>query len=147
MAFPAPRILNEPIGWRFSSLSQISAGAWSTLSLTSGVRSASPRIRSRAASMAARGGASRGGRPGVMRMISPPGMGYARHGRRRPCALGTDGNSTAWPEHDESRYYLHMKRDAETASVIHSDPQILGGTPVFAGTRVPVKSLFDYLEG
>lgn len=29
---------------------------------------------------------------------------------------------------------------------IHSDPEILGGTPVFAGTRVPVKTLFDYLE-
>ena len=25
------------------------------------------------------------------------------------------------------------------------DPEILGGTPVFAGTRVPVKNLFDYL--
>lgn len=31
-------------------------------------------------------------------------------------------------------------------SVIHSDLQILGGTPVFVGTRVPVQSLFDYLE-
>jgi uncharacterized protein (DUF433 family) len=31
--------------------------------------------------------------------------------------------------------------------VIHSDPQILGGKPVFVGTRVPVKSLYDYLEG
>ncbi len=31
--------------------------------------------------------------------------------------------------------------------VIHSDPEILGGTPVFVGTRVPVHSLFDYLEG
>jgi len=30
--------------------------------------------------------------------------------------------------------------------VIHSDPEILGGTPVFRGTRVPVKSLFDHLE-
>jgi uncharacterized protein (DUF433 family) len=30
--------------------------------------------------------------------------------------------------------------------VIHSDPEILGGTPVFAGTRVPVKTLYDYLE-
>lgn len=29
----------------------------------------------------------------------------------------------------------------------HSDPDILGGTPVFVGTRVPVRSLFDYLEG
>jgi len=31
--------------------------------------------------------------------------------------------------------------------VIHSDPEILGGKPVFVGTRVPVKSLYDYLEG
>jgi uncharacterized protein (DUF433 family) len=31
--------------------------------------------------------------------------------------------------------------------VIQTSPEILHGTPVFAGTRVPVKSLFDYLEG
>jgi uncharacterized protein (DUF433 family) len=30
--------------------------------------------------------------------------------------------------------------------VIHSDPEIHGGAPVFVGTRVPVKNLFDYLE-
>lgn len=30
-------------------------------------------------------------------------------------------------------------------SVVRSDPEILGGTPVFAGTRVPVKNLVDYL--
>jgi uncharacterized protein (DUF433 family) len=29
-------------------------------------------------------------------------------------------------------------------TVIHSDPNILGGTPVFRGTRVPVKNLVDY---
>jgi len=29
---------------------------------------------------------------------------------------------------------------------VHSDPGILGGTPVFVGTRVPVRSLFDDLE-
>jgi uncharacterized protein (DUF433 family) len=29
--------------------------------------------------------------------------------------------------------------------VVHSDPEILGGTTVFVGTRVPVKNLFDYL--
>ena len=34
-----------------------------------------------------------------------------------------------------------------TISVIHSDPEILGGTPVFVGTRVPLKNLIDYLEG
>ena len=32
-------------------------------------------------------------------------------------------------------------------SVVHSDPEILGGTPVFVGTRVPVRALIDYLEG
>ena len=31
--------------------------------------------------------------------------------------------------------------------VIHSDPEILGGTPVFVGTRVPAQTLLDYLEG
>lgn len=30
--------------------------------------------------------------------------------------------------------------------IVHSDPQILGGTPVFVGTRVPVESLFDHLK-
>jgi len=30
--------------------------------------------------------------------------------------------------------------------VVHSDLEIMGGTPVFVGTRVPVQSLFDYLE-
>ena len=32
-------------------------------------------------------------------------------------------------------------------SVVHSDPDILGGTPVFVGTRVPVQALIDYIEG
>ena len=32
-------------------------------------------------------------------------------------------------------------------SAVHSDPDIMGGTPVFVGTRVPVKNLFDYLKG
>jgi len=36
-----------------------------------------------------------------------------------------------------------MKR----SSIVHSDPDILGGTPVFVGTRVPVQALIDYLEG
>ena len=33
------------------------------------------------------------------------------------------------------------------SSVINIDPEILGGTPVFRGTRVPIESLFDHLEG
>jgi len=31
-------------------------------------------------------------------------------------------------------------------SLIMVDPEVLGGTPVFKGTRVPVATLFDYLE-
>jgi uncharacterized protein (DUF433 family) len=33
------------------------------------------------------------------------------------------------------------------SEIVRSDKEILGGTPCFAGTRVPIKSLFDYLEG
>jgi uncharacterized protein (DUF433 family) len=32
-------------------------------------------------------------------------------------------------------------------NVIVKNPDILGGTPVFRGTRVPIQNLFDYLEG
>ena len=35
----------------------------------------------------------------------------------------------------------------EKKSVVHSDPEILSGTPVFVGTRVPLRALVDYLEG
>lgn len=38
------------------------------------------------------------------------------------------------------RYDLHMR------AVVTVNPNVLGGTPVFAGTRVPVESLFDYLK-
>lgn len=33
------------------------------------------------------------------------------------------------------------------SDIFHSDPEIMGGTPVFTGTRVPVQNLIDYLEG
>jgi uncharacterized protein (DUF433 family) len=35
---------------------------------------------------------------------------------------------------------------SDETRLVDSDPDILGGTPVFVGTRVPVKSLYDYLE-
>ena len=35
---------------------------------------------------------------------------------------------------------------AKQSKIVHSDPEILGGIPVFVGTRVPVKTLYDYLE-
>ena len=31
--------------------------------------------------------------------------------------------------------------------IVHSDPDIMGGTPVFVGTRVPLQNLIDALEG
>ncbi len=31
-------------------------------------------------------------------------------------------------------------------SIVNKDPEILGGTPVFSGTRVPVRILFEHLE-
>ncbi len=36
---------------------------------------------------------------------------------------------------------------AKTADVVVKDPEILSGTPVFRGTRVPFQNLLDYLEG
>jgi uncharacterized protein (DUF433 family) len=32
------------------------------------------------------------------------------------------------------------------SNIIYSDPELMGGTPVFKGTRVPIKNLIDYLE-
>jgi len=40
-----------------------------------------------------------------------------------------------------------MSHMATVDSIVHCDPTILGGTPVFRGTRVPVKNLIDYLSG
>jgi uncharacterized protein (DUF433 family) len=36
---------------------------------------------------------------------------------------------------------------ARTADIVVKDPEILSGTPVFRGTRVPFQNLLDYLEG
>ena len=36
---------------------------------------------------------------------------------------------------------------AELKGIVHSDPETMGGTPVFVGTRVPLQNLIDYLEG
>ena len=34
-----------------------------------------------------------------------------------------------------------------TSPTVKSDPEILGGTPCFSGTRVPVRILFEYIDG
>jgi uncharacterized protein (DUF433 family) len=38
-------------------------------------------------------------------------------------------------------------RAEELTGIVHCDPEIMGGTPVFVGTRVPLQNLIDYLEG
>jgi uncharacterized protein (DUF433 family) len=40
-----------------------------------------------------------------------------------------------------------MEPSITSRPVVHSDPEILGGTSVFVGTRVPLRNLIDYLEG
>lgn len=44
---------------------------------------------------------------------------------------------------ERSRYPIDM----DPKQIVHSDPEILSGTPVFVGTRVPVQALLDFLEG
>lgn len=39
-----------------------------------------------------------------------------------------------------------LKEMKDLTRIVHSDPEILGGTPVFVGTRVPLRNLIDYLE-
>jgi uncharacterized protein (DUF433 family) len=36
---------------------------------------------------------------------------------------------------------------SDLRSIVHSDPEIHSGDPVFVGTRVPVRTLLDYIEG
>jgi len=42
---------------------------------------------------------------------------------------------------------LTVMTDRELKGIVHSHPEIMGGTPVFVGTRVPLQNLIDYLEG
>jgi len=52
--------------------------------------------------------------------------------------------------YQDQRLGYHWARQREESlmaqPIIHCDPEIQGGVPVFYGTRVPVKNLFDYLE-
>jgi len=45
------------------------------------------------------------------------------------------------------RHALTFENVMQSTNVIVKDPDILGGTPVFRGTRVPFQALLDYLEG
>ena len=43
--------------------------------------------------------------------------------------------------------YVDRMKLTGLKSVVHSAPDVMGGTPVFVGTRVPLQNLIDYLEG
>jgi len=47
----------------------------------------------------------------------------------------------------DAAYGRGRSRAANPQSVVHSDPEIVGGAPVFVGTRVPVQTLTDHLAG
>ncbi len=44
-------------------------------------------------------------------------------------------------------WYIVNMSEEELQGVVHSNMEIMGGTPVFVGTRVPLQNLIDYLEG
>ena len=44
-------------------------------------------------------------------------------------------------------YYSVVMKPDDLKGIVHSDPEIMGGTPVFVGTRVPLQNLIDCLEG
>ena len=46
-----------------------------------------------------------------------------------------------------SQVYLYLQEAIMDASLVSRDPEIMSGALCFTGTRVPVKNLFDYLEG
>ncbi len=45
-----------------------------------------------------------------------------------------------------SKAYLYMEDRLSLTQVVSVSPDVMSGTPVFAGTRVPVQTLLDYLE-
>ena len=61
---------------------------------------------------------------------------------------GQQGKHPAWKNY---RVVIHAKVGSivcmRTSSSVKIDPQIMSGEPCFAGTRVPVRTLLDYLEG
>jgi uncharacterized protein (DUF433 family) len=62
-------------------------------------------------------------------------------------AISSEGRSEQLVVGLDQRESCYQITDMTTAAcVIHRDPHILGGIPVFIGTRVPIKTLLDYLE-
>ncbi len=74
-----------------------------------------------------------------------------RRTRGPRCCRGLASEPKAWTSILARRYSSRgpypEAAARESAQVIHVDPDILSGTPVFVGTRVPAQALFDDLEG
>jgi uncharacterized protein (DUF433 family) len=51
-----------------------------------------------------------------------------------------------WKPRRTARRTLSLEANMEREKIITVDPEIMSGTPVFAGTRVPVESLIDHLK-
>ncbi|MHC5858888.1 DUF433 domain-containing protein [Nostoc sp.] len=41
---------------------------------------------------------------------------------------------------------MKIQQILDRQEIVHTDPEIMGGVPVFVGTRVPLQTFFDYLE-
>jgi len=85
----------------------------------------------------------------VLAMRQPVGCGYLLAERltrlwentRVPYGVASGNHCSACPE-SHSAFRLFLMSD----HLISISPQVMGGVPVFAGTRVPVQTLFEYLE-
>ncbi len=42
---------------------------------------------------------------------------------------------------------MKIQQILDRQGIVHTDPEIMSGVPVFVGTRVPLQTFFDYLEG
>jgi uncharacterized protein (DUF433 family) len=62
-----------------------------------------------------------------------------------PTAERTVQSRSHWQAFTASRFPGYIAA-MDVEDLITIDPDILGGTPVFKGTRVPVRTLFEYLE-
>ena len=60
-------------------------------------------------------------------------------------ALAAVGCKPVRPQQRWRRKIIEEVHMPSSLVVVHSDPEILGGTPVFVGTRVPFRNLIDYL--
>ena len=82
--------------------------------------------------------------------VQDPNVGGYNSGRGR--ARVVDGHHVALNpvelgQHDSASSADRMRASmSERSPVVQCNPQILGGTAVFAGTRVPLRNLIDYLE-